>query len=177
VADLFGTGFAGDAVRHYINAASAAFLRYTGRERITSGELSYEEMLPPPAVPVVYLRATPVDTASTFTVELYYGGDLDETLTTDDYDLNADTGRLKLHSHADRGYGSSYRLKLTYTGGWTSTPDDIKQSACEYIKAAKDRAEGRVGVTSETREGFSTTFENTDIPASVRHVWQRYKVY
>jgi hypothetical protein len=177
VADLFGSDFAGDKARHYINAASSAFLTFTGRQRITEGAVSYEEPLPPPAVPVLYLRATPVDTAEDFTAEIYYEGDLDETLSTDDYDYNATTGRMRLHYHTHRSYGSPYRLKLTYTGGWTTVPHEIQQSALEMIQWLRAGAEGRVGVTSESREGFSTSFENTNIPASVRNVWQRYRVY
>lgn len=176
VADVFGTSFAGDEVRHYINAASAAFLQFTHRERITKGAVSYEEALPPAAVPIVYLRAAPVDTGEDFTAAIYYEGTLDETLTTDDYELNATTGRMRLEGYAHGAYGSPYRLKLTYTGGWSTVPYDVQQSALEFIRHAKARAEGRVGVTSESREGFSTSFENTDVPASVANVWQRYGV-
>lgn len=167
-------GMSGDEARFYINAASQAFLDFTRRQRITSGSVTDDEPLPPKAVPVLYLRAAPVTTVTS--VKTYYEGDEDETLTTDDYTLNDDTGRMALHGHAIEGRDPNYRIKIVYTGGWTTVPASIQQAALELIRWYKAGAEGRAGVNSESREGFTTAYEVAALPTSVRDVWRRYMV-
>ena len=162
-----------------INSVSARFLRFTGRQRITSGALVQTEALPPYPVPVVYLRAAPVDTGETFTVEVYQDGASTETLTTSDYDLEDVEGRLMLLGHNGAGPRSTRRLVVSYTGGWSTVPGDVIESAVHFMRLNRRRRDGMVGASSvsEGSTVTATTFNIGNIPPEVADVWQAYKVY
>ena len=160
-----------------INSVSARFLKFTGRQRITSGTLVQIEALPPYSVPTVYLRAAPVDTGETFTVEVYEDGASAETLSDSDYDLEDVGGRLLLLGHNGTGPRSTRRLVVSYTGGWSTVPGDVIESAVRLMKLDKQRRDGVSGVQSASYEGVSTTYQTGDIPSDVADAWQAYKVY
>lgn len=175
VADVLNVS--GDEITHYINAASFAFLRYTGRSAINQQEVTDYLALPPAGAPVVYLRAAPVDTGQDITLQVYYDGSLFDTIGSGEYVLIANTGRLELRENTVRGLGFGYRLHATYTGGWASVPDDIQQSALELIGWYKARAHGGAGVTAEGVEGQTVSYERASLPTSVREVWDRYRIF
>lgn len=160
-----------------INAASDAFLRFTGRTRITSGATEHYEALPPMSVPVLYLRATPIDTGEDVTLTVYNGNDVEAILASDDYTLQASNGRLYLSAYRSVGGDYGRRLKCEYTGGWTTVPGDVQAGAMELIRIIKERLDGRAGVASTSFEGMSTSFETGNLPTSVKDAWQRYRIY
>jgi len=162
-----------------INSVSARFLKFTGRQRITSGALVQTEALPPAQVPTVYLRAAPVDTGETFTVEVYQDGASVETLTDSDYDLEDVGGRLFLNGHNSTGNRSTRRLVISYTGGWSTVPGDVVESAVHYMRLNRRRRDGMVGASSVSSDSTATaTVSNIgNIPPEVADVWQAYKVY
>ena len=167
----------GDELNLAINSASVRFLKYTGRQRITSGTLVQTEALPPRQVPVLWLRASPVDTGETFAVEIYEDGSSAETLTDSDYDLEDVTGRLVLGSSATATYNASRRVVVSYTGGWTTVPGDVMESALRLMRLDKQRRDGMTGVASASREGMSTSYQTADLPAEISDVWQAYRIY
>lgn len=162
-----------------INSVSARFLKFTGRQRITSGALVQTEALPPPQQPTVYLRAAPVDTGEDFTVEVYQDGASVETLTTADYDLEDVDGRLFLLGHTSTNNRSTRRLVISYTGGWSTVPGDVVESAVHYMRINKRRRDGMVGASSSSKDSTvtATTFNIGNIPPEVEDVWQAYKVF
>lgn len=165
----------GDQARAYINSVSGLFMRFTQRSRISEGEAVDKDKAPPPSIPVIWLRATPI--ASVTSVKLYSLGVESRTLATSDYVLNTDTGRMVFGSTIP-GFGSPEQVIVTsYEGGWTEIPGDVVQTALEMIKLQHARLTGRVGVLSESREGYSATYDRGDIPESIKGVWQRYRVY
>lgn len=164
-----------DKARALINSVSASFLKYTGRSRITQGTVTDKEKAPPPHVPVLWLRATPISAVTG--IEIYSGGDLLDTLAADEYTLNTDTGRLVLHVGVGGYPGPEQVIHAEYTGGWENVPGDVQFSALEMIKLQHARLQGRVGVTSESHEGHSASFEPGGVPTSVADVWRAYRVY
>jgi hypothetical protein len=164
----------GDKARMYINAVSGMFLRFTNRSRINKGATVDKEIAPPPSEPVVWLRATPVDEVTSIKLVL---GSTETTLTADEYTLNEDTGRLVLQTHVP-GYPSPNQVVVsTYTGGWEEVPGEIQQTALEMIKLQHARLTGRIGIMSESREGYSASYDQAAVPQPVADVWRRYKVY
>jgi hypothetical protein len=162
-----------------INAASAAFRNFTGRLAITEQDaLVQVEKFVPAAVPVFYLRATPVEGIVSFLV--YDGADLIDTLISGvDYDVNITTGRVAMRSYHAVGRDHHRYYKITFAGGWSagSIPGDVTETAVEYMKLLHQRRQGLVGVTSTSMDGMATTYTASAIPAEIRDIWQRYKVY
>ena len=175
LATLFAWSATGEETYHAINSVSARFLKYTGRIAINStADLVQTEALPPRAVPVVYLRATPV--TSVTSIATTYGGAADETLTTDDYELNTTTGRLYLAGHNVCGTDYARRLVATYQGGWTTVPGDIIEAAVEQMRLDKQRRDGSAGASSVSMEGMTTSYQTGDLSQAVAEVWHRYRI-
>jgi len=155
-----------------INSVSARFLQHTNRLRITSGSVTeYKRIC---GVNAFWLRATPV--SSVTSVEYYTLGDLSSTYTSDDYTVNLTNGKLVIHGAIPQNTGQEESLKVVYTGGWSTVPGDIVFSALQLMRLDKKRLDGALGVNSESREGFSTSFESGDLPRAVREVWDRYRI-
>lgn len=165
-----------DRAHALINSASAAFLRFTNRQRITSGELTEVVSLPPSPVNYTYLHAAPVSEVSEIVV--LYNGEEDETLTTADWELeNSDTGKLITPNHTVSGRGHGYKLKITYTAGWTTVPGDVQAGAFEVISLTRQRWDGQAGVRYSGMSGANAGLETEALPQSTREAWQRYRIY
>ena len=169
-----------DEARLAINSVSARFLRYTNRTRITDGAITLEVYgLPAAGDDVVWLRAAPVTVSesATFTVYVYQDGSADETLTTSDYILHVGNGKLVLPGRGTTDRNPATDVRVSYTGGWTTVPWDIQESALQLMKLDKQRRDGMVGISATSREGTSVTYQAGDLPTSVEQVWRRYKVF
>lgn len=169
----------GDELNLAINAASERFLKFTGRLAINDTAVVQIEAMPPRERPVVWLRATPVDTGEDFTVEVYQDGASSLTLGTADYDLEDVKGRLTMKGHGIVGSRPTRRLVVTYTGGWTVVPGDIMGAALALMRLEKRRRDGAVGVSSASADSAvtATTFNIGNLPREISDVWQAYKVY
>jgi len=165
-----------DKIAFLINAASSRFLDYTGRERINSGTVTEVIDRPPRSMPLVWLRATPVDTDEDITITSLYEGEEQETLSTSDYSLTATTGRLRLPNHSTLGDSWGYQIQVVYTGGWSTVPGAVQQGAMELIRVMRERLEGRAGLQSVAFEGVSQSYEVSSLPQSVADLWQKYRV-
>jgi hypothetical protein len=157
-------------VRLAINSVSARFLNYTGRKRITSGAVT--EWIRGNGLDCFWLHGAPVTAVTS--IQIYDGGTLSETVSTANYGLNADTGKVVLHGLL-LPLSEEDNVKAVYTGGWTTVPGDIQQSALALMRLDKARMDGRIGVSSEGREGFSASYETGDLPKSVADVWRQYR--
>lgn len=165
----------GDKARAYINAVSGLFMQYTSRSRITKGDVTDKQVAPPPHYPVLWLRATPIDEITS--VKVYRYGDLVDTLTSDEYTLNEETGRMVLEVNVAGYYHPEQVIHVAYSGGWEDVPGNIQHSALEMVRLQKQRLEGRVGVTSESREGYAATYDPAAVPQSIADIWRAYRVY
>ncbi|HOX27469.1 MAG TPA: hypothetical protein PLL30_17225 [Candidatus Krumholzibacteria bacterium] len=168
-----------DEARLAINSVSARFLKYTNRTRITSGAITLEVYnFPPAGVPVIWLRAAPVTVSesATFAAYTYQDGSADTTLTTSDYTLHTANGKLVLKGLGVTERDDSRDVRVSYTGGWTTVPGDVQESALQLMKLDKQRRDGMVGVTSTSREGTTVSYQGGDLPQSVMEVWRRYQV-
>ena len=169
-------GMGGAAARLYINSVSEQFLKFTGRLRITEGDVVDRQMAPPPHMPALWLRATPISDVDS--IKLFQRGvEQRELVDTVDYVLNEGSGRLVL-SRSIPGYpGPEQVIVATYEGGWETVPGDVVLSALEMIKLQHLRLGGRAGVLSESREGYSASYDASGVPQAVADVWQRHRVY
>jgi len=175
---LLGWGTTDEETYSAINAVSARFLQFTGRSRITSGAIAAEiHNLPPYGCPVIWLKAAPVDTGETFTVEMYDDGSLSETIASGDYTLYATTGKLVLPSHGVIRQDYTRDIRVAYTGGWSSVPWDVVEAAVELMRLDKARRDGAIGVQSISREGMSTNYQTAGIPQEVKDAWAPYRIF
>lgn len=67
-------------------------------------------------------------------------------------------------------------IQITYTGGFTVIPDDLKEAAILMISAWMNRRR-RAGILSTTIGSETVTFQQKDIPDEVRSILSRYKLY
>lgn len=133
----------------------------------------------------------------------YYSGDGTNTIFTNEYPITAITA---VYDDLDRVYGSDTlidsddlaflpdklanrivydggtfqngikNLKVEYTAGYTTIPDDLEEACLEIIAYYfKNTEDGRFGVTTRTMGGGSITVETTDIPKSALRILERYK--
>jgi len=163
----------GDEARLHINSVSARFLEYTGRLRITNGAVT--EWQCGRGLNYFWLHATPI--TSITSIATYSSGDLSETIASGDYSYNATTGKIVLHGTIAPYSDGEQNIKAVYAAGWAAAliPGDLVQSALAMIRFDKARLDGRIGTSSESREGFSTSYETGDLPKSVQQVWDRYR--
>jgi len=133
----------------------------------------------------------------------YYSGDGTNSIITNEYPITEITA---IYDDLDRTYGSdtlidsdnlailpdglAYKivydggtfqvgirnLKVEYTAGYTSIPNDLQQACLEVIAYYfKNTEDNRFGVTTRTMGGGSVTIETTDIPKSALRILERYK--
>lgn len=163
-------------INFLINSVSASFREFTGRLAIGSGDWTQYSRLPPSPYSFVYLRATPVSEVSAVT--LMYDGEDDTVLDAADYALeNATTGKLVIPGYTVQGRGHGYQLKIEFTGGWSTVPGDIQAAAVEAIVYRHSRIDGQAGARSSSFDGVTTSFEQADLPQSVRNCWERYRIF
>jgi hypothetical protein len=80
------------------------------------------------------------------------------------------------------GYGVSevdHRrdIRVSYTGGFTSVPWDIQESAVRLMRLDKSRRDGAAGLQSIGREGMSSGFQTMDLPSEIMDVWRPYRIF
>jgi len=179
VAALTGWSATSEETYAAINAVSAMFREYTGRQAIneTAGLVQIERFVPA-AVPVFYLRATPVAAVTQF--QVYDKSDVVDSLVSGvDYYIETQSGRVSMETYHAAGRDHMRYYKITYSGGWDSAevPGDVVETAVEMMKLLQQRRQGLVGVTSTSADGMSTTYTTAGIPSQIMDVWQKYRIY
>lgn len=86
----------------------------------------------------------------------------DDIVDSDDYYIDYDTGIIYFDYNLEKGPGS---IKITYTGGYTTIPQAIKQACVELVaRKVKLGATGDIGVVSKgTPGGINVTFSMAEI--------------
>jgi hypothetical protein len=67
-------------------------------------------------------------------------------------------------------------VKVTYTAGYTTVPEDIKQACMEMVALRLDERK-RIGVSSQSIAGESVSYKDQDMPMSVQATLQKYRSY
>lgn len=96
-------------------------------------------------------------------------------ISSDSYVLYPDPGLLILHSGK---FPSGKRaVKVSYTAGYATIPDDLKQSATMLVSAWFIRArQGADGISSESIADYSVSFGPKRLPPAVRSVLDFYRL-
>jgi hypothetical protein len=154
-----------------INSVSEKFLRYT--ERTVLNSTSVIETLRGDGTGVIWLLNYASAIAS---VIILANGDASITYDSDDFSFDT-VGRISLHSVTTPLSYDEENVKVTYTGGWATIPGDIVLAALEQMQVENNRLSGRgAGISSESFEGHSVSYEQDGIVSSVKDVWRKYKV-
>lgn len=121
----------------------------------------------------LYVKAYPI----TAVTSLYVDADRDygsgTEIDTDDYTYYGPEGTIKTDGALFAGGHKS--VKLTYTGGYTTIPDDLQHAVKELVSFwYKRNTDKRVGVTNISIGDKSIGYE-TNIPESVLSTFKRYR--
>lgn len=160
-----------DKVRLAINSASARFLAYTHRLRITSGPVVERQR--GRGQDHFWLHASPVGAIAS--LQIYSGGTLSDTIDGTTYTVEAESGHVYMHGAVAPHSDGERNMVITYTGGWTTVPGDIVQSALALMILDEDRMKGRLGVSSSSQGGSSASYELDGLPKATSDVWSRYR--
>lgn len=164
-------------VESVVNALTDMFAAYTGRDTIVnSAVVEYTEgkdddtifLRNPPIVEVTSSVIICIDT------DRLYPASNNLTRSTD-FVVYPRTGKVVL---IDDYFPSNPQcVKVSYYGGWTTVPSDIKRAAFEAAQWMwKRERDGRVGVTSvSAQQGGSVSYEEAALPKSVTDVLDRYR--
>ncbi len=101
-----------------------------------------------------------------------YSTPLDSSLYVID---DADAGVIRLDGIT---FSSGLRnIKITYTGGYTATPDDLEEAAIELVWAARMKGDQNlVGVRSRSLADSSTQFLNLAWPLDLEPIISKYRL-
>lgn len=165
-----------------VNALSAKLKRYTGRVQINQNTTTaIVEKIIPYAGDKLYLHA-PIWTGTAFTISaaLYSGGDLTDTYTLADGELQYQTSDNSSHILLVAGQWPDDTLngyvQVTYKGGWATVPFDVVQGALMQARVDIRRMQGEVGVTSRGALGESTQFQTVGIVRECMDLWEPYRI-
>jgi hypothetical protein len=165
-----------------VNALSAKLKRYTGRVQINQNTTTaIVEKIIPYAGDKLYLHA-PIWTGTAFTISaaLYSGGDLTDTYTLADGELQYQTSDNSSHILLVAGRWPDDTLngyvQVTYKGGWATVPFDVIQGALMQARVDIRRMQGEVGVTSRGALGESTQFQTVGIVRECMDLWEPYRI-
>lgn len=130
---------------------------------------------------VVALRNYPIDTTATFTVKTAADTSSPTTLTTSDYERDADHGLLLA---ADGGTfpAGARSLEVTYTAGYTTAtlPPGLRRALLQLVAWVLE-SRGNVGTRQESVDGHQWTNEPMDgaVPESIGkmlHPWKAVRI-
>jgi gp6-like head-tail connector protein len=185
------TGSADDVkLEDEVNRASEALEAYCNRP-LKSATYTAVRMAGP-CSPTLYLKATPINIASTLTVSVngtaqtVWKQESDGDPATFNVLVGSDdhTTVLGQRNHLWRSLGwcatttkSPMNVLLTYTGGLSPVPDDLK-GACFFVlqKLWRDRQRGLSDVQTVTMPSGSVTILDIPMPRWAREALLRYRV-
>lgn len=158
----------------FINLVSSLAEQYTDRELVAGEHTEYHDG---PGGPVLKLRQYPVsDTEETIVVYEDVSRDFtDDTLVdSDDMFVNQEAGLITRVS-SDWAVGRRI-IKVVYNAGYTTVPYALRLSILEGVAFFwKRKNEKTWGVSSLSKGETSITRFETELPATVKAVWDRYR--
>lgn len=164
-----------------IPAVQAAMERFCGRVNTGFDQASYTETLDGDDSPSLFLEATPIATSPAASVTHIADDGTETVISTSDYRINTKTGEVfRLGSrfsfspfdefgepNLDRSFGYSPRWsagrqnwKITYTGGYSTIPADLKMVTYDLVARTLGEAtsgDAQRAVSSETLGAYSYT--------------------
>lgn len=171
----------------YINSVSAKFLQYTGRTVINSASVTEwrrgngRALMYSANAPIDLFGAPtgnpPVAPAIPVTAYLYTAGDLSDTLTDTNGELQvvAESGEVICLNGVFPESDGERNVKLVYTGGFETIPGDVTLGAIMQMKVDRRRMTNEAGITSMGADGESSQLDNSGIIKSVRDLWAPYR--
>lgn len=166
---LTGTGH-DDTLDMLIDAASEAIESYCRRSFGVTAHVEYHDG----GHDRIVLRHRPVTALTGLWDDLAREFSDSSEITSDDYVLDSDLGIL----HLDAGtFAEGIRnVKVSYSAGYSTIPDDLSQ-ACILLAAAwfnQGRAGGD-GLRAQTLAGVAHQFGQQPLPESVRQLLSSYR--
>jgi hypothetical protein len=161
-----------------INAASRLAVDYTGRGMDNNGvsrllSTSRTEYYDGDGTDTLHLRSYPISAVTSIYVDPDRDYGSSDLLDTDDYVYYENEGKIC----TDGSLFSPGRksIKVTYTGGYTSIPEDLQLAIKELVLFwYKRNTDKRVGVTNISVGDKSMGYE-PNIPESVLSTFKRYR--
>lgn len=124
----------------------------------------------------LYTNEWPIESVST-NISIWV--DIDRNYTTDtkvdstNIIIYSTKGQIKLKN--DSFSAGDQSVKMTYTAGYSTVPEDLKYACKEYCRLMwKREASNQIGIKSQSVEGGTVTYEQ-DMPWSVRRILDYYK--
>ena len=163
-------------IEDVVNTISQLFATNTRRDTIAnSATIEYPEGHDDATI---YLRNIPIyETTSSVLIwiDQDHAFGASTLLDRDDYVVDANTGKVTLLDDIFTSYPRS--IKVTYYGGYTTVPSDLKWAAKEAAQWFwKRRKGGGVGISSvSSQAGGSVSYEDAALPKTVTDVLDRYR--
>lgn len=156
-------------IEDFINRASIWANDYTGRRlKLRSNSEGYDG----DGSDILLLRDYPVIGVSYFQIE----GDPVPLNIFDDFSLNPESGIIKI-TNGSRLTKGFYNVSVTYTAGYTTPPEPIKEAVLLYVGHLYRRqyADQKFGVQSETVGDRTTTYGSDDIIPKAKSLLNPYR--
>ena len=101
----------------------------------------------------------------------------DYEMDADDYLIYANEGRLSLYNDESTFCLGRQNIKVCYSGGYTTIPEDLKQACVDLaLTSYRKQKEKTHGVMSRTTAGgASAMYDLREIPADVKAILDTYK--
>ncbi len=124
--------------------------------------------------PTLFLKGVPI--ASSPVLVLYDDWQREFGSTTivdaDDYYIDSDVGLVHVDYDVGQGKGT---VKVSYTGGYSALPADLKQACVEMVARKLKEGDGALGIPSRSiPEGGNVVFVIDDILPQTKVVLGRY---
>jgi len=146
-------------VRDILYAASSAIDRYCGRSFIKKAYTHRENIY---KQTIIFVEHYPIVSISSITV------DTTTTLTSDDYYVYYDTGKVEFDVE------HTGELVLAYTSGLSSIPQDI-HAACLRVASKLFNTRRKEGVSNETLLSYSYSMDPRIFDDSIKDLLNSYK--
>lgn len=165
-----------------VNALSQKAKRYLNRVQLNQNTTTaIVEKITPYGGQVLHLHA-PIWTGTEYTVQavVYSGGDVQDTYTVADGDLQLRTSDTASRIILVAGTWPDDTLpgyvEVTYKGGWATIPADVIQGAIMQGRVDIRRQMGEVGFSSRGMQGESTQYQTTGLVRECMDLWNPYRV-
>jgi hypothetical protein len=157
-----------------INRASQRIESYCGR---TFNVAYYTEYHDGDGTPEVLLDQYPITYVSGLWDDIDRAFGSDYEISSADYLIYANEGRLSLYNDETTFCVGRQNIKVCYSGGYTTIPDDLKEACIDLALTRYRRSKEKThGVSSRaTAGGSSAMFDLRELPIDVKAILDTYK--